>query len=115
MREIRFRAWDKESKEMVTNPIVSSFDWNKGSQGGTHDTLMQSTGVHERRGVEIWEGDIVKKSRRGPNWVVEWNGTRARYVFRSGRNEFALSNASALKYLEVVGNVYENPELIEKA
>lgn len=111
MRQIKFRAWDKKAKEMVQNPIVSSFDWNKGSQGGTHDTLMQFTGLSDKFGVPIYEGDIIGYWAKA-HWIVSWVDYRWRLTGGEGWNgSFALS-PSALAGKEIIGNIYETPHLL---
>ena len=68
--------------------------------------LMQFTGLLDKNGKEIYEGDILKYrgklSFNDPPFVVEWQNDDARWT------EFYPSNN-----FEVIGNIYENPELLK--
>lgn len=79
------------------------------------ETLSQFTGLLDKQGVEIYEGDIVKE----PYYVDENNGfLLLEVVFNNGsflgkvinRDGFGLQNLTM--YKEVIGNIYENPELL---
>jgi hypothetical protein len=62
MREIKFRAWHKDLKEMFYNCLVNgSCWWNEDTHyGGEHDTLMQYTGLKDKNGLtDVYEGDII--------------------------------------------------------
>lgn len=78
--------------------------------------LMQSTGLKDKNGKEIFEGDIV--DYKGRKAVIKWHGSYASFIYRFVDE---LDKRSAewyqlyLAYLkcEVIGNIYENPELLE--
>ena len=78
--------------------------------------LMQSTGLLDKNGKEIFEGDIV--DYKGRKALVSWHGSYASFIYRfvdelQKRN--AEWNSLYLAYMrcEVIGNIYENPELWE--
>lgn len=75
------------------------------------ESIGQFTGLHDKNGNEIYEGDIVSieaiKSRI--NKVVEWNSERACWD-AGGENRIDLY---AFCYCEVIGNIYDNSELLE--
>jgi len=85
--------------------------WTAKMQRVNPTTVGQFTGLHDKNGKEIYEGDIVSieaiKSRI--NKVVEWNSERACWD-AGGENRIDLY---AFCYCEVIGNIYDNSELLE--
>lgn len=78
--------------------------------------LMQSTGLKDKNGKEIFEGDIV--DYKGREAVVKWHGSYASFIYRFV--DELQERASdweplflACYHFEVIGNIYENPELLE--
>ena len=125
-REIKYRAWLKEEKKMV---IVETIDFTDKSMQYLEKNeiidayllrrvifedieLMQYTGIKDKNGVEIYEGDIII-CKYGPEimmevkWVDEGFRTLGKY---NGDNYVGYVKNSA----EVIGNIYENPELLEE-
>ena len=110
-REIKFRAWRILNKEMIypfaktpfntlsSGDLLSRFD---------NENIMQFTGLHDKNGKEIYEGDILERFaivQKGANprqrSVVKWN------LFHwAGINQWMQS--------EVIGNIFENPELLNQ-
>lgn len=78
--------------------------------------LMQSTGLKDKNGQEIFEGDIV--DYKGREAVIKWHGSYASFIYRfvDGLQE-RVSEWDPLflacYHFEVIGNIYENPELLE--
>ena len=123
MREIKFRAWDSSISEMVSNNCLSVvagepayiMEQNDGSLVSSFRQdmiLMQYTGLKDKNGVEIYEGDIV--GIENENWIVEWCDAGTFVVIEP----CSCSVISTMQYLDdggvfkVIGNVYENPELL---
>ena len=117
MREIEFRAWDKETQSLryvlVVDWLNGVVDLDSGLIERQFDEveLMQSTGLVDKAGVQIFEGDIVilcwsdevGESHWGKVIIknpFEYTPEEARYFIHSDE-------------IEVIGNIYENPELLE--
>lgn len=125
MRPIKFRAYLKNEKKII---YVKSIDWDENGNlisinypegkdyfGYKEDdiVLMQYTGYKDKNGKEIYEGDIVKY--RNNLYQVKWVFFSF-YIHRiDGRSLKELEEiAIDEKGMELIGNIYENPELLEK-
>jgi len=128
----KFRAWDKESKEMLPVRGVSFYppvvrcqvmDYEEGRVSETNLALydielMQSTGLKDKNGVEIFEGDIVLENGMqrtvtfGEQEYEENFGDLAYYIGFNVYTKWGYATLSSVEY-EVIGNIYENPELLE--
>ena len=124
MREIKFRIWDTENKEMLK---VQELDFEPTFYGGriairpdqyndyfdTEDMiLMQYTGLHDKNGKEIYEGDIVYVVSKDENAFILWDEETARYIIQFNGWCADFDNYYG-KELEVIGNIYDNPDLLE--
>jgi len=114
MREIKFRIWNDTLKVMYTPEMDKEIKnlWSIPElKGGImrvrkDEILMQYTGLKDENGQEIYEGDIIQNEslkEKGKSWIVELD----RGCF--GAKGLALR---ALKGMVVIGNIYENPELL---
>ncbi len=117
MREIKFRAWDKIEKRMfVPDGIDQSADGayvieferplhtlNKIVRFCGSVILMQFTGLKDKNGKEIYEGDMVRHDGRIPlDEEVTFDGAAFYPVY-----------SAPSQHWEVIGNIYENPELLK--
>lgn len=125
----KFRAWMKSLKWMcdVTNISLDSKFVDICQQGDTERytemsvefdeiTLMQSTGLFDRNGKEIFEGDIL--DYKGRKALVRWHGSYASFIYRfvdepHKRNAEWKPLYLAYMKCEIIGNIYENRELLE--
>lgn len=122
MRELKFRAWDKKNQEMrygypviIKGKIDSFVEDITGSTFGIDSwpfELMQSTELTDKNGKEIYEGDIVKTQWRGQTGVIKW--AMGGFALKNGM--IVIETLFTLRYnkweFEVIGNIYENPELL---
>ena len=146
MRDIKFRCWDTENKEMLE---VQELDYEDSYNGqpmirttmysdyfDTEDMiLMQYVGLKDKNGKEIYEGDIVtgtdypfidegKQNYIGiivfyddaASFGYEYQCVRKnkRGISNGINNEFEANENLICENLEVIGNIYDNPELLKK-
>ena len=77
------------------------------------ETVGQYTGLKDKNGKEIFEGDIVYIIPEDETGVIEWDNERVRYIVIYDNIITDFDNWYG-KDLEVIGNIYDNPELLEK-
>jgi len=118
MREIKFRAWDKEAREMLPNVQnhIGNFDTAFGNMlRNERYELMQYTGLHDKNGKEIYEGDIVdwrgQYSENAPQPVI-WYYTGWYAGYANKHLNITSLNAIEPKTMEIIGNIYENKDLL---
>lgn len=122
-REIKYRAWYKYAKrmqEVLTIDFINKKVFLSADKSGIPRNylyfddceLMQYTGLKDKTGKEIYEGDIFET----PFWVavVEWDENNGRFL------GFTVSKERRIVYVgrqpepaKIIGNIYENPELLK--
>ena len=115
MREIKFRAWCEEKKEMLQLQKMSfktckcmPYGWNMAYE---FTDIMQYTGLKDKNGVEIYEADIVKiidYMSQEHIVVVKYDAKLLQFIFKTVDGHYSNMDTN-----EVIGNIYENPELLE--
>lgn len=126
MRDIKFRAWDNQNKQMLDVQELNFEDCFYGGEMQIRTTmysdyfdcrempLMQYTGLHDKNGKEIYEGDIVKCSFY-PDFIFEIKFTELCWYMRKIPTSEHINLSDVLyEDLEVIGNIYDNPELLEE-
>lgn len=131
----KLRAWKKyDSPEMFRD--IAFIDFNKKLLGVNYEVsklttrldietldkfiLMQSTGLKDKNGTEIYEGDIVRVTDEDESTdfcdggIGTINGLDKLFMwYIDGDVENGLFDINSSYYIEVIGNIYENPELLE--
>lgn len=127
----KYRAWDGMQQEMNYKVMVGNCDeedlywtcpimWHEGAKDWLHfddyERIMMSTGLLDKNGKEIFEGDIVDYN--GRKAVIKWHGSYASFIYRfidepqTRKPEWNILYLAYMKF-EIVGNIYENPEFLE--
>ncbi|MCI2095903.1 MAG: YopX family protein [Lactococcus lactis] len=124
----KLRAWDKQDERMSYGEVEYfddsiNYRFDHFCTGADEDVeFMQSTGLKDKNGVKIYEGDVIncRNSFRNP---MTGSGSLSinrdfKIIFENGEFKakgFDIRLKNILSYSEVIGNVYENPELLEGA
>lgn len=141
MRNIKFRAWDTKKKkwldsseyqlgwinnELVINPVYNGKgymdeEWSSSvdleSDLSDHVELMQYTGLLDKNGKEIYEGDILQYNYQNYKSshleTIKWyeNGF---FHFQNEDVLFGCKASMSSVYYEIIGNIFENPELLNQ-
>jgi uncharacterized phage protein (TIGR01671 family) len=134
MREIKFRAWFTIKNKMVDHEVLSmSYDKGEGftfafdgntldedgnEEGSLNFELMQYTGLKDKNGVEIYEGDIIYighphkgRTYTGPIIYEKYQFSAKDFYFTHHDNPS--DPFESIEYMEVIGNIHANPELLE--
>jgi len=110
MREIKFRCYWKDYKEMHYPKHIDMENCKRDNEV----ELMQFTGLKDKNSVEIYEGDIVNccinhQNKTNLKGVLEWSSVN---LFIKDKDEIMYSFNGA-SHVEVIGNIYESPELLK--
>lgn len=139
-RDIKFRAYNTESKEMIFWHQMGDDHWDLWNEFRICDTMMQYTGLKDKNGREIYEGDIFRIEENGTEvddvdrvfyvvivWVQEWcmfcsllvDGEYSAYLSNGieGLDEpmfwtYTLEDTDSRKHF-LCGNIYENQNLLK--
>ena len=115
MKNIKFRAWDKINGEMIPwNRLLNGYNlrnvFMRPEMCGL--ILMQYTGLKDKNGVEIFEGDIVNHY-----WSDQIGESHCGKVVMRNPFDYSVEDAEYFIFadeLEILGSIYENPELLEE-
>lgn len=132
----RFRAWSKQERRLIPPEDILAIDYENEeidvqkiyfedglsverdiyTYGFNNIELMQSTGLTDKNGKEIFEGDILNYT--GKKALVTWHGSYASFIYRfvgeaQKRNPEWGPLYLAYMKCEIIGNIYQNEELLE--
>ena len=119
MRELKFRAWHKGFKDGKINiePVMllesysgEAFNWKHQRQ---QIEIMQFTGLLDKNGKEIYEGDVVRVQGLARKGIYTTNVIFKAPQFKLAVNETKWNDWASFTGVEVIGNIYENPELVK--
>lgn len=130
METIKLKAWDIHKKKFIPNDVwtlcnnpvgretaVMTQDWEDYKEGEhfypEFQTIVLYTGLHDKNGKEIYEGDIVKF---GTHWVGDYTVKEhvevIEYEAPGFNDSLQVGFHDTPPWCEVIGNIYENPELL---
>ncbi|RLA39225.1 MAG: hypothetical protein DRR06_19485 [Gammaproteobacteria bacterium] len=126
-RDIKFKAWDAERGEMFTSSKWVEFLVNKDGairaqnynrKGNVQQLpVMQYTGLKDKDGIEIYEGDIIQTKADG-KVAIEWSKRAAKFGIHVLRDyTYSREKKPKLRAIPhsctVIGNIYQNPKLLK--
>ena len=126
----KFRVWDKLAERMIypdkgyqghyTLDLNGKFHNLQNGSGGDDYVIQQYTGLKDKNGKEIYEGDIVQYNQNSSydnmDFIAKWSDDKLGFIFQSNSGDELLNQTPHLnrfKHLEVVGNIFENKELLK--
>jgi len=119
MREIKFRVWDSIYSTMTYGNIDVRAYLDRNGISRNSYILNQFTGLKDKNGKEIYEGDIVSfivsdENRHTFDMIGEVDFEEFEYVVYTNEDKWPCVSFHVieLKNLEIIGNVYQNPELL---
>ena len=110
MREIKFRAWDKKNKKFVYLELLNNREIKVDSFEATNiESWKQYTGLKDKNGKEIYEGDIILYSDIVEPKIVEFR--KGVFCYKMHEKAYHIFDETQCN---IIGNIYENPKLLKQ-
>lgn len=118
-KDIKFRAWDAEENKFWYFTLQEILERRMSYRGSWDDKILrcektQYIGLNDKNGKEIYEGDILK-DEFDRKFYVYWVSNEARFAIRQKNRKSEYFMVINHLKIEVIGNIYENPDLLEVA
>ena len=114
-RVIKFRVWDSHDRRMIQDIHITRTNASVNDLFRTERYLYQQfTGLLDKHGVEIYEGDILTNERHSALWEARWDSKMVAFYANESRwTEHPMYVAAwTLTNKQVIGNIYQHPDLI---
>ena len=121
MTRFKFRAWDSCKESMLTDldQFTIEQDNSNGVYSGSYNDsgdwsefiIMQSTGLHDVEGLEIFEGDLLEE-HEGHLFEVVWDAKWAKFKLQWRNKSMQFPDWNRGKKMTIVGNIYETPLVV---